>query len=89
MKYTLDINKSAIVILLIFLAGCGYAVRNLDSQGKEIICFGDSVTVGTGAPQGKDYPSFLSALLARDVLNAGVCGDTTGDALKRLGKDIK
>ncbi len=81
-------DRLIIVFLLIFLAGCGYAVRNLDSEGKEIICFGDSITAGVGALEGEDYTSFLSALLGKDVLNAGICGDTTQDALKRLGKDV-
>ncbi len=81
-------DRLIVVFLLIFLAGCGYTVRNLDSEGKEIICFGDSITAGVGAPEGKDYTSFLSALLGKDVLNAGVCGDTTQDALKRLKKDV-
>lgn len=81
-------DRLIIVFLLLFLAGCGYTVRNLDSEGKEIICFGDSITVGVGAPEGKDYTSFLSALLGKDVLNAGVRGDTTQNALKRLKKDV-
>ena len=81
-------DRLIIVFLLIFLAGCGYTVRNLDSEGKEIICFGDSITAGVGAPEGKDYASFLSALLGKDVLNAGVRGDTTQNALKRLKKDV-
>lgn len=81
-------DRLIIVFLLIFLAGCGYTVRNLDSEGKEIICFGDSITTGVGIPEGKSYAFFLSLLLGKDVLNAGVRGDTTQNALKRLKKDV-
>ena len=81
-------DRLIIVFFLIFLAGCGYTVRNLDSEGKEIVCFGDSITAGVGAPEGKDYTFFLSALLGKDVLNAGVRADTTQNALKRLKKDV-
>jgi lysophospholipase L1-like esterase len=56
--------------------------------GENIICFGDSLTSGTGAAAGKDYPAQLSQLLARPVINAGVPGDTTARALKRLEKDV-
>jgi lysophospholipase L1-like esterase len=35
-----------------------------------------------------DYPSQLSKLIARPVMNAGVPGDTTASALKRLERDV-
>ncbi|UCF93579.1 MAG: arylesterase [Desulfobacterales bacterium] len=53
-----------------------------------VICFGDSLTYGTGANEGMDYPSQLSRLIARPVINAGVPGDTTARALKRLERDV-
>jgi lysophospholipase L1-like esterase len=53
-----------------------------------IICFGDSLTYGTGAGPGKDYPSQLSAMIGKPVINAGVPGDTTARALQRLQRDV-
>ncbi len=53
-------------------------------SGGNIICFGDSLTQGVGASRGHDYPSLLSQALGTAVLNAGVDGDETTDALKRL-----
>jgi lysophospholipase L1-like esterase len=58
------------------------------SDYRTIICFGDSLTYGTGAGKGMDYPSQLSQMLNKPVINAGVSGDTTGRALSRLKRDV-
>jgi lysophospholipase L1-like esterase len=55
---------------------------------EKIICFGDSLTHGTGASGGKDYPSQLSQMISGPVINAGVPGDTTARALQRLEPDV-
>jgi len=70
------------------LLGCSPSVRNLDSRGKNIICFGDSITYGVDAQEGEDYPSVLSGMLKRKVINAGLSGDTTEGALARIDKDV-
>jgi lysophospholipase L1-like esterase len=53
-----------------------------------IVCFGDSLTYGTGAGPGMDYPSRLGEKLGREIINAGVPGDTTASALNRLEEDV-
>jgi len=58
------------------------------SVGEKIICFGDSLTYGTGAGKGMDYPSQLSKMISKPVINAGVPGDTTARALQRLERDV-
>ena len=58
------------------------------SDYETIICFGDSLTHGTGASEGMDYPSQLSELIEMPVINAGVPGDTTARALARLDRDV-
>jgi lysophospholipase L1-like esterase len=63
-------------------------VRNLGSHGTSIIAFGDSLTAGYGAAPGEDWPSRLSALIGRPIVNAGVSGDTTESALARIDADI-
>ena len=55
---------------------------------RTIICFGDSLTYGTGAGRGMDYPSQLSEMIGKPVINAGVPGDTTARALRRLESDV-
>lgn len=56
--------------------------------GRTLICFGDSLTFGTGAPQNMSYPAQLSRILKRPVVNAGVPGDATASALLRLQRDV-
>lgn len=84
------IPAAILLILLIWLAFPSQydRVRNLESHGTQIIAFGDSLTAGYGANAGEDYPSDLAKLLGRDVINAGVSGDTTDSALARLDADV-
>jgi acyl-CoA thioesterase-1 len=54
-----------------------------------IVAFGDSLTDGFGVANGEKYTDYLQAALdarklAYRVVNAGVSGDTTGNALDRL-----
>ena len=58
------------------------------SHQTSVICLGDSLTQGVGATPGHDYPSLLSQALGTSVSNAGVDGDETADALKRLDTDV-
>ncbi len=58
------------------------------SPPKLIVCFGDSLTSGEGAGIGEDYPSQLGKILGIKTVNAGVPGDTTSSALRRLEKDV-
>ena len=77
------------LLLPLFFIGCAQReIKNIDSQGKNIICFGDSITSGEGASPGKDYPTILAQNLSWPVINAGSPGDTTQNALNRLTSDV-
>lgn len=81
--------KKIFLLFLIFFTGCSYPIKNLDSKGTKIICFGDSITSGEGlANKEEAFPSLLGRLLNREVINAGRSGDTTSLALERLEKDV-
>ena len=88
-------NRTTLLIIVLALAGGwlyfnddGYDIRNPSPKGSNIVCFGDSLTYGTGASEDMDYPSRLSEMLGEPVINAGIPGDTTGSALKRLKGDV-
>jgi acyl-CoA thioesterase-1 len=79
----------ALIILVWALWPASYSrVRNLGSHGTNIIAFGDSLTAGYGASPGEDWPTRLSALIGRPIINAGVSGDTTASALARIETDV-
>ena len=52
--------------------------------GKTVLAFGDSVTFGTGASPGEDWPSLLARSTGWRVANAGIPGDTAEAAQERI-----
>jgi acyl-CoA thioesterase-1 len=84
------------VLVLVLLGFLGYyfffaspnRIKNFSTIGKNIICFGDSLTYGSGATAGMDYPSQLATMISQPIINKGVPGDTTASALARLDRDI-
>ncbi|MCX5707131.1 MAG: GDSL-type esterase/lipase family protein [Candidatus Omnitrophica bacterium] len=89
----MKINKILVFLsisscVLLFSSCVKREVRNINATGKNIICFGDSITFGYGANPGEDYPTALAKLVDTPVINAGVDGDTTIQALKRLDTDV-
>ena len=85
---TLVVWWAACLVAAGLFCACQPEIRNASPVGETIVCFGDSLTFGTGAPRGGDYPSRLAALLGQEVINAGVPGDTTAAALERLERDV-
>lgn len=79
---------AAIAVLSLIWTARDPAITNLDSAGASIVAFGDSLTAGYGAREGEDYPSRLAAAIGADIINAGVSGDTTADALARIDADV-
>jgi acyl-CoA thioesterase I len=59
------------------------------ADDRVIVALGDSLTAGLGVAPDEAYPALLQARLAREgypyrVINAGVSGDTTAGALRRV-----
>jgi len=79
--------RNFILVILVLAAGC-QRIKNDPPRGETIVAFGDSLTAGTGAEAGNGYPEHLAGILGEPVLNRGVSGDTTEDALHRLDKDV-
>jgi acyl-CoA thioesterase I len=79
--------KKLIYLLFIFiLVGCGKTVEKYAAipQGATVLILGDSLSYGTGANVGEDYPSLLAKTTAWKIINEGVPGDTTAGGLERL-----
>jgi lysophospholipase L1-like esterase len=59
-------------------------------NGREtvLVCFGDSLTSGVGASEGKSYPDYLKNYLDVKIVNSGVPGDTTSQGKLRFQKDV-
>jgi acyl-CoA thioesterase-1 len=76
-------------LLVTALTGCAKKeIKNIDSKGKNIVCFGDSITFGYGAEPGGDYPSALTKMTSIPVINAGIDGDTSTEAIKRIKSNV-
>lgn len=81
-------KRRAFVLLgfsLLAFAGCSKKVRfSSIPAGSTVLAFGDSVTYGTGAAVGEDWPGLLAALTGWQVINAGVPGDTAEAGKSRI-----
>lgn len=65
-----------------------HPITNASPRGTNVIAFGDSLTAGKGAPAGQSYVDQLSSRLGVPIINAGVSGDTTLDAINRFDRDV-
>jgi len=75
------------VLLLLFtlLTACSKPPQLSRLQPDDVIlAFGDSLTYGTGATAEESYPAILAQLVSRQVVRAGVPGETTAQGLRRL-----
>jgi lysophospholipase L1-like esterase len=68
------------------MTGCTNSVPTLNalSQDAVILAFGDSLTAGTGAPEGESYPMLLAKRLGHTVINAGMAGERSDQALAQI-----
>ena len=79
--------KNVYLLFVFFLSACSNdstPVFEEISQDAIILAFGDSLTYGTGTANDTSYPSILSELSSREVINAGVPGEISRNGLIRL-----
>ena len=79
-----------VIFFLITLQACDNTTQTLFQipVNGTILAFGDSLTVGKGVDRKHSYPSVLSALTGKKVINAGVSGETTRAGLQRFEEVI-
>lgn len=84
-KSLLFTNKVFIVVLVaIFLSACSRPELQPLGDEDKILAFGDSLTAGYGVKKAQSYPSVLSQILNRPVINAGISGETTAEGVQRF-----
>jgi acyl-CoA thioesterase-1 len=93
-------NLFTIILLLLLIGGGAYYVYMITTKRTatasratpvKIVAFGDSLTAGYGVPEEDSYPSQLARALSQypiTMVNLGVSGDTTQDALARVEQVI-
>jgi len=82
--YPVVIKSQQISVVYVNLA----RIENYPLRRGPVIALGDSITYGRDATPGNDYVSLLSERLDMPIINAGVSGDTTAEALARLENDV-
>jgi len=74
-----------ILAITVLLGGCGKPLLLPTLRaGATVLAFGDSVTFGTGAATGEDWPTLLASRTGWRVENAGVPGDTAEAGKERI-----
>jgi len=86
--------KTTITTIFALLAPCFIASGAFGATPTQtLVCFGDSITAGYGLDASQSYPSALGRLLNSKglsvrVVNQGVSGNTTKDAVARVGSIV-
>ncbi len=81
-------QKYIALLLILFaalVASCSESQRYSQiPKGATVLILGDSLSYGTGAKEGEDYPALLAQTTGWKIVNKGVPGDTTAGGLERL-----
>ena len=85
-------RKLFLVFISLLLISCGEQNEangnrfSKISAGTKVLALGDSLTEGYGTSLENSYPSQLALISSWQVINGGVSGDTSNQALERLPK---
>jgi acyl-CoA thioesterase-1 len=77
------------LLVSILLGACGGPPKLAAiPPGKTVLAFGNSVTFGTGAPHGENWPTHLAARTGWQIENSGIPGDTAEAGRDRIQKAL-
>jgi acyl-CoA hydrolase len=77
-------NVFQAILLAILLAACSARKAEPLPPGTVVLALGDSITAGYGLDPGQAWPALLAEKTGWKIVNGGISGDKTGDALARL-----
>jgi acyl-CoA thioesterase-1 len=76
---------TTLLLAVLLASGCSETTQGTTlPAGSTVLAFGDSITYGTGAGPGEDYPTELAELSGWQIANAGIPGDTSAAARERI-----
>jgi len=93
-SHLLKITSTVILTFssILILNSCQSKFNNIaninNGTGENIVALGDSITAGYGLNPEQAYPYLLSQKIDLPIVNVGVSGDKTADALARLSEDV-
>lgn len=74
----------ALLVLLLAVACGGTKNEAALATGSKVLALGDSLTAPHGVKPGEDWPTLLAQKTGWVVINAGISGNTSAQALERL-----
>lgn len=78
-----------LIYQIVSLYGGQYPIVNFPPKGGTIVALGDSLTEGVGASTPENgYVGVLERRLGVTIVNRGISGNTTADALSRIDTEI-
>ncbi len=78
-----------LISVALLLSACSRAPKHPPlPTGSIVLAIGDSVTFGTGAAPGEDYPTQLASLTGWAIQNHGIPGDTSAGVKTRIEESL-
>lgn len=78
------ILHTMLLFALVLLSACDKPKEGAVPSGSTILALGDSLTAGYGVASNEAWPSLLASKTGWTVINGGISGNTSSDALARL-----
>ena len=73
-----------LLVTLVLLSACDKPLEEAIPPGSHILALGDSLTAGYGVASDEAWPSLLASKTGWTVINGGISGNTSSEALARL-----
>lgn len=85
-RFGTDTILHAILLIaaVVLVTACGTEKEEAILPGSQVLALGDSLTAGAGVAPQEAWPYLLAGRTGWGVINGGVSGDTSGEALRRL-----